>query len=605
MATGLAIVTPSQVRYAPLGIEIPQCVLPAQTTMSDLLFVAVLCWIASGIVGAVIGTRRNSAGAGFVLGLFFGPLGALAAFALDGRSACPECRNKIDNGVRLCPTCHARLDWYYGIVGTVDTVAQWREQRQQRIQAEHVADQRSRKQAAKRHAEFKKNVLGVFGFAWALLWSCCQSLLRVLLSPFVALDRWLFSIADGSPATYRGLWIGSFVLIPLTFVAGCGVIVWASQTPESPVTAQPAGNAKMRPVVAEMPPAPNDEKPPKDEAGAAGKEAFRLPGEPEDRPAPRLPGAAALPRINEPAANAADARPVAIQTQDYEIEASVPGDHDQLVPARANEGPAPAVPRPVAIDGGEINRQAAEARERADRKTKIRSLEREIQELAKKRVAAHQEAKEAAMEASAGIRIFGRNSPSYYMEQGDKLLPEIRRLRAQLNELQRQDSRPPTPLAPVVAHVADPARPAAAQAPRDEIEVPAIADRENPAPARPNKVATPEAPAAASPDKLDGGDIDRRAVEARERADRKEQIRLLEREMQALAKKRAVAQQKARQAAIQSAESDALAARTGIPFARSSPHPFLEEADRILAEIHKLRDQVDQLKREDARPPTP
>ena len=125
--------------------------------MSDLLVVVVLGWIASGIVGGVIGARRNSASAGFALGVLFGPLGAIAAFALDGRFACPSCRNKIDTGVRICPTCHAELAWFAGVVDTVENAEVWRATRQQELEAQRVKEQRLIEDAERQRDEFLKN----------------------------------------------------------------------------------------------------------------------------------------------------------------------------------------------------------------------------------------------------------------------------------------------------------------------------------------------------------------------------------------------------------------------------------------------------------------
>jgi DNA-directed RNA polymerase subunit RPC12/RpoP len=48
---------------------------------------------------------------GLLLGLFFGPLGVFAAFAIDKRPQCPNCLSRLGGLARECPYCHARLIW--------------------------------------------------------------------------------------------------------------------------------------------------------------------------------------------------------------------------------------------------------------------------------------------------------------------------------------------------------------------------------------------------------------------------------------------------------------------------------------------------------------
>jgi hypothetical protein len=426
--------------------------------MAAFLPVLLVGWIASGIVGAVIGSRRNSGGAGFALGLFFGPLGAIAAFALDGRSVCPECRNKIDAGIRLCPTCRAQLAWYEGMVGTPKTVDLWRMQHRKHIQNKVAAQQRLREERERQKAAFQKKLSGIAAAVWAILQSLCRGILRVLVFPLVAVNCQLWEMADGSKVAYRFMWVGCFVLIPITLITGLGVVVWAARSPAASSIDQPSVNAEPRPVAAEvrpiaaemrpmpeMPPVPDDE-----EDGVADAAVLPAvePEDPDNRQAQAPVDAAAKPLAGDPGIEGD--RPVAVQKPVDDIEAPALRQPEDVAPVGENDGAAAAAPRPGAVDGGEINRQAAEMQERADRKKQIRTLEREMQELARKRAVAQQKARQAAIEgaeldalrARTGIP-FGGPSPALFLEEAEALLARIRSLRTQVDQLKRQGSRPP------------------------------------------------------------------------------------------------------------------------------------------------------------------
>ena len=62
-------------------------------------------------LGALIASRRKASLGGFVLGLLFGPLGVVAAFALDGRDQCPKCGTRLDSNGEICPSCKTELAW--------------------------------------------------------------------------------------------------------------------------------------------------------------------------------------------------------------------------------------------------------------------------------------------------------------------------------------------------------------------------------------------------------------------------------------------------------------------------------------------------------------
>ncbi len=67
-------------------------------------FIVVL-WIMSAIAGAFAGGSRNAAMGGFLLGLFFGPVGLIAALGLDDRYQCPRCRGRLDGRGEICQHC--------------------------------------------------------------------------------------------------------------------------------------------------------------------------------------------------------------------------------------------------------------------------------------------------------------------------------------------------------------------------------------------------------------------------------------------------------------------------------------------------------------------
>jgi len=71
-------------------------------------FVALIC----GGLGAGVASTRNAAFWGFVLGLFFGPLGLLAAFRLDDRPQCPWCCGRLAGRGALCPHCRSEIVWF-------------------------------------------------------------------------------------------------------------------------------------------------------------------------------------------------------------------------------------------------------------------------------------------------------------------------------------------------------------------------------------------------------------------------------------------------------------------------------------------------------------
>jgi hypothetical protein len=67
--------------------------------------------IASAVLGGAVGKPRMAYLTGIFLGVFFGPLGVFAAFAIDKRPQCRHCSSRLDGLSRECPSCHARLTW--------------------------------------------------------------------------------------------------------------------------------------------------------------------------------------------------------------------------------------------------------------------------------------------------------------------------------------------------------------------------------------------------------------------------------------------------------------------------------------------------------------
>ena len=68
-------------------------------------------WFGSGVAAGIIGHARQAAIAGAVLGLFLGPIGVVAAFALDGRASCPHCAGRLDGRGQICQHCHRPIRW--------------------------------------------------------------------------------------------------------------------------------------------------------------------------------------------------------------------------------------------------------------------------------------------------------------------------------------------------------------------------------------------------------------------------------------------------------------------------------------------------------------
>ena len=74
---------------------------------NETLMILFGTWFTCGIAGAIIGSSKNAAFGGFILGFFLGPLGVIAAFAIDGRRKCPKCATRVNAGASICPQCRS------------------------------------------------------------------------------------------------------------------------------------------------------------------------------------------------------------------------------------------------------------------------------------------------------------------------------------------------------------------------------------------------------------------------------------------------------------------------------------------------------------------
>ena len=59
-----------------------------------------------GIIGAAIGSRKNSGCAGALLGLLLGPIGLIIALCMRGdRKPCQHCKELVFSGATVCKHC--------------------------------------------------------------------------------------------------------------------------------------------------------------------------------------------------------------------------------------------------------------------------------------------------------------------------------------------------------------------------------------------------------------------------------------------------------------------------------------------------------------------
>ena len=61
-----------------------------------------------------LAARKDAGFTGFMLGLFFGPLGIIAATLLDDRQRCPHCGDPVNRDFATCPSCRGAVHWVEG-----------------------------------------------------------------------------------------------------------------------------------------------------------------------------------------------------------------------------------------------------------------------------------------------------------------------------------------------------------------------------------------------------------------------------------------------------------------------------------------------------------
>lgn len=117
---GLAIVFLLAAPLAVYGIAISVAskLMESDGASSTLALVVAGAYLVSMVLcaflGRAVGAPRMARITGLLLGLFFGPLGVFAAFAIDKRPQCCQCCSRLDGFARECPYCHARLIWKAG-----------------------------------------------------------------------------------------------------------------------------------------------------------------------------------------------------------------------------------------------------------------------------------------------------------------------------------------------------------------------------------------------------------------------------------------------------------------------------------------------------------
>jgi hypothetical protein len=78
-----------------------------------LILVCVAGWLVAmipcAILGYIVGSPKNAGFEGAFLGILFGPIGVIVAFAVDFRLRCPHCHGRLDGEPRVCPHCQGPI----------------------------------------------------------------------------------------------------------------------------------------------------------------------------------------------------------------------------------------------------------------------------------------------------------------------------------------------------------------------------------------------------------------------------------------------------------------------------------------------------------------
>jgi hypothetical protein len=66
----------------------------------------VFVWLICGIIAAMIGAKKDTGCAGFLVGVLLGPFGIVLALVMKGdRVRCPYCRELMHKKATVCPHC--------------------------------------------------------------------------------------------------------------------------------------------------------------------------------------------------------------------------------------------------------------------------------------------------------------------------------------------------------------------------------------------------------------------------------------------------------------------------------------------------------------------
>lgn len=113
LAVLFLLATPVAVYF--LAESFAENTIASEVARSRFAFLTAAAYLVSMVVcsalGGALGAPRMAHYTGLLLGLFFGPLGVFAAYAIDKRTQCPNCFSRLDGLARECPYCHVRLRW--------------------------------------------------------------------------------------------------------------------------------------------------------------------------------------------------------------------------------------------------------------------------------------------------------------------------------------------------------------------------------------------------------------------------------------------------------------------------------------------------------------